>query len=307
MSNCLRSETVIIYQAHTTTPSSSSKEDTTSTRTKDKTQTRKPEKESKDNWEIGLFEIGDCCLCLYSFTCCSCAAASARSALDGSSWCVNTTCLSSALLRWLVRTAYDIEGDAHDDCWKGLCCPCCVINQALQTATKRGRPPIPEVGPEFNVNPRIAFQRRPCAELTYDACYALICWPCTAGLVAETVGMPFWFGACCASGFAMNSVMRYHYRIRPFMDNEWILDCMLPSLLISLNCITMYVTYPLAEWGFAFASLSETNARVNRHGCYGCGCCTTCSYLSDYIFTCTCTAREGRYLDRTNIDAVSGH
>jgi hypothetical protein len=57
-------------------------------------------------------------------------------------------------MRWMVRTGYNIEGNAHYDCWTGACCSPCAVNQMLQTVQKNGRVQVPQVGPNFNTNPR---------------------------------------------------------------------------------------------------------------------------------------------------------
>jgi Cys-rich protein (TIGR01571 family) len=85
------------------------------------------------NWEIGLCEIGDPLLCLLSFIAAPCAAAAARHYADQSSIIFNICCVNPIATRWLLRTAYDISGDAVDDMCIGTICFCCSINQVLKT------------------------------------------------------------------------------------------------------------------------------------------------------------------------------
>ncbi len=81
------------------------------------------------NWSIGLCEIGDIYLCLYSCLCPFCATASARSKLDSSPFMYNLFCLNHIVARWLIRSAYGIHGDHIEDLLCGLFCPLCSINQ----------------------------------------------------------------------------------------------------------------------------------------------------------------------------------
>jgi Cys-rich protein (TIGR01571 family) len=83
------------------------------------------------NWEIGLCEIGDPSLCLLSFIAPPCGAAVARHYLDQSPILFNICCLNPIAARWLIRTAYNINGDDVDDMCVGVFCPCCSINQVL--------------------------------------------------------------------------------------------------------------------------------------------------------------------------------
>lgn len=54
-----------------------------------------------DNFfSIGLCEIGDCKSCLYSWICCPCARAEARTKMDGSGCLYNFFCMDLAPLRF---------------------------------------------------------------------------------------------------------------------------------------------------------------------------------------------------------------
>ena len=84
------------------------------------------------NWKIGLLEIGEPSDCLYSFCAPPCASAAARNHLDQSSICFNIICLNPIAARWLIRTAYEIPGDANNDLLVGSLLCCCSINQVIR-------------------------------------------------------------------------------------------------------------------------------------------------------------------------------
>jgi hypothetical protein len=88
------------------------------------------------DWEIGLYDSGDVLYCFYSYFCCPCALASSRSYLDDSSWLYNIFCSKICITRWLIRSAYSIEGHVAYDVMASMCCPCCIVNQMLQTTMK---------------------------------------------------------------------------------------------------------------------------------------------------------------------------
>lgn len=90
-----------------------------------------------NNWTVGLCEIGTCTDCLLSFICPQIATAYARSYMDDSPLLFNICCLNPVAARWMIRTAYEINGDENDDICVGCCCICCSVNQMLQTSKKR--------------------------------------------------------------------------------------------------------------------------------------------------------------------------
>ena len=59
---------------------------------------------SENFFSIGLFEVGDCKSCAYSWLCCWCAKAEARTYLDGSGCLYNLFCMDLAPLRLFTRT-----------------------------------------------------------------------------------------------------------------------------------------------------------------------------------------------------------
>jgi Cys-rich protein (TIGR01571 family) len=261
-------------------------------------------KDQNAGWTIDVFQRGGTETCLYSWCCSCCAMGDIRSQLDGSNYYVSCCCISVPAMRWMVRTAYNIEGNAQWDCWTAYFCPCCSINQMLQTVQERGRAPVDGVGPEFNLNRRIGFNERNGPDLCWDAFYALLCLPCAVGLVMQNVGMPCWFGACCVNPFAATSILRYHNRIHACDDSENWCDCWFP--VVTAPCfLARFLLPPVTVFGsmvtpvsclFAFRNLVEENHRVHRTGFYGCNVVGCVSCCVSYCLTCTCKDPEGRYL-----------
>jgi hypothetical protein len=172
-----------------------------------------------DQFAIGLFEIGDCSLCLLSFLCPNVALGYARTALDGSDCLFNVVCMNPMALRWLVRSAYGI-GDTSlfcEDLVLSSVCSCCVINQLVQTTRAYGRPEeCHNVGQLHN---NTAFQNRNMNCLVFLAAYC--CAPIMMGKVMrDALGMPCPLGCLCVSPFAGRNILRYHYRIAPYTYND---------------------------------------------------------------------------------------
>lgn len=250
-------------------------------------------------WTIGLFEVGDhqdFCFALW----CPCAAkAFARNTLDGSDWWVNC-CMSVSASRFLVRTAYNIPGNAHWDCWVGTFCPCFAANQMFQTSKVKGR--IVNTGPDLNINDRIHLYGRSWRAVVYDCAYACLCLPCAIGYTLESSGVPFWFGACCFSPLAAVNVQRYTRKVRPLAGTEFLVDCYLPAVFIFgtpyiVGTATNYLVMP---W-FCQAFIDE-NARVDRPDCwYGCDVMSCLRHCYSFLKSgCTCPVHEGRYLSPQN-------
>jgi Cys-rich protein (TIGR01571 family) len=247
--------------------------------------------EDKD-WKIDLCECGDPILCCYSFLCPKCALADARSQLDGSSWFLNCCLISPIMARWMIRTAYDIPGNAHYDCWVGACLPCCAINQMLQTSKVYGSASIPNVGQQFLVNERVGINRRPLDNLIYDLCYSVFCNRCAIGYASMSVGIPFWLGCCCFNIFEVNSAIRHHRRLRPMWENEIWMDCVIPVA----SLLTNYTSY-FALIGYTTTLLAEENTIRNRTIGYGLDLPVCFQYGYDYYARgCLCSEPEGRYL-----------
>lgn len=113
-------------------------------------------------------------------------------------------------LRWLARTAYGIPGTDLDDFLLGCFCPCCSINQVLQTTKSYGYPP--KAGKAYN-------QQNFSSKLGSGSCshclQTFFCTPCTIGTIAEKgLGMPWWMGCTMLTPCSIRNIMRYHYRIK---------------------------------------------------------------------------------------------
>jgi hypothetical protein len=90
------------------------------------------------DWSHPLCFIGDCGTCLYAWCLPMCAAASARSAYDGSDCCFNLCCGTPAMLHNVVREGYGIQGSCMGDICVTACCHVCAINRMAQEVKIRG-------------------------------------------------------------------------------------------------------------------------------------------------------------------------
>jgi Cys-rich protein (TIGR01571 family) len=182
-------------------------------------------------WPIGLFEIGDCKSCLYSFFLLPCAFAQARRNMDESGFWVN--CLGNPpQLRWLMRSAYGIYGSPWGDALVPCFCTCCSVNQMLQTSMQYGIPAGHGIanlrGRWIHENPNLASLpaiqvaganvvpalRRPGAT-GKDYLYACLCMPCANATALEMgVGMPWYLGCCCMSNpMYTKNILRLQYKL----------------------------------------------------------------------------------------------
>ena len=161
------------------------------------------------NWEIGLFDTGDCKFCLFSFLCSPCAVASARSMLDNSPFCFNLLCLDHVTARWLIRTAYDIPADRENDCTVAFFCPCCTINQALQT-TNKYKNRFKESGESFGNTENWSASS---SKLSLEN---IFCMPCKmATILKKSMDLPWIIGFLCVRNTCLTqNLIRYHYRIK---------------------------------------------------------------------------------------------
>lgn len=112
--------------------------------------------------------------------------------------------------RHLIRSAYGIPGSECEDCYMTMFCPCCTINQMIQTTTAYGLP-TQDGGRMRNVN-QFTTEAGNC---TCGTCmYSLFCCPCAIGSTMEkAIGMNFWFGCCCVNMCTARNVVRYQYRL----------------------------------------------------------------------------------------------
>lgn len=189
---------------------------------------------------IGLFEIGDCSSCLCSYICCPCALASARSHLDDSVYVFNIACLPCCCItpvRWMIRTAYDIPGDAWGDCLRSVFCPCCTINQLLQTSYKRGNTSVS--GGVAHNSRDFSFFFGTCSNDLPTCCYTTLCVPCATGASLQVAtGMPYILGCCCVTPCGARNIIRYQYRLA----GDDVLDELCAPLAASLLLFSMFAT-----------------------------------------------------------------
>ena len=146
---------------------------------------------------------------LRSCCCTPCAIAQSRTHLDNSPCCFNLLALTPCVVRYLVRSAYNIPGTVMEDICVMTCCPICATNQIYQTTIDKGSP----------------VKNKPFVDDVLDqSCdgnqsisqffYGLLCTPCVVASTLETAfGMPYCFGFCCVNSCAMANIMRYHYRV----------------------------------------------------------------------------------------------
>jgi hypothetical protein len=150
--------------------------------------------------------------------------AQSRSYMDGSSCLFNFFCVSPVanrlsisylnkcrgltwINRWMIRTAYDIQGDACNgncfrtinfnifsddaDCYVATFCPCCTANQLYQTTKERGQA-VSNGGAVHNTD---EFRTSLGAGNFKDCLYSFFCMPCAVGSMMESgIGMPFYLG-----------------------------------------------------------------------------------------------------------------
>ena len=188
------------------------------------------------NWEIGLFECGSISDCI--FACCFPFIASSytRTLFDGSPFIFNIFCLGFIPTRYLIRTAYGINGSPIDDCSKGIFCSCCSANQLYQTVKKKGRLD------DYNTIKYNYFESHQNASLCIDYCKAMVLFQCyTAKALEISVGMPYLMGFCCMNPCSGRNTIRYHYRID---GHDIIEECLLPACLFTLASASLGCGFP---------------------------------------------------------------
>jgi Cys-rich protein (TIGR01571 family) len=184
-----------------------------------------------------------------------------------------TLCLSpfvsvSLSLRWLARTAYGIPGTASDDLLTGCFCPCCSVNQIIQTTKAYGNPP--NSGTAFNqrlfTSPLVSTDPSSCSTCLESFC----CTPCTIGTIAERgLGMPWWMGCVCLTPCSVRNLIRYHYRLK---GNDLMEELCLPcSLYSTASCLALcfYCFSPcicLAMCPTYVSFVSQLSQETETHG-----------------------------------------
>lgn len=203
--------------------------------------------DQKGEFDVGLFAVGQLSSCLCAYVCCPCALASARSHMDDSSYAFNLACLPVYCIppvRWMIRTGYDIPGDAWSDCYLSVFCPCCVLNQLLQTAYKRGNTSILG-GHDANVR-EFNFFFGACSNDFVSCFYSSVCCPCSTGSSLQTaLGMPYVFGCCCMTPCAARNVLRYQYRLRGDDISEELLGPIAASVALYGLFVTPLMVLPI--------------------------------------------------------------
>ncbi len=169
--------------------------------------------QQKRSFTIGLFEVGKCTSCMFSFCCTPCAIAQARSALDGSNGWFNMCFVPAPVVRWFIRSAYGIDGSASSDILTTCCFTPCAANQMYQTAVALG-PPTTDSGHRYNNQNWRTRTDEGCLTTMKNCCYATFCPHCaTAAALQTAFDMPFWFGLCCMNPCVATNFIRYQYRI----------------------------------------------------------------------------------------------
>lgn len=204
-----------------------------------------PETPQVSQFSVPLCGIGNIGGCLYSYLCTQCAMGTARHALDGSDCMVTCFNINPVLLRWTTRSAYNIPGNAWEDCIAGVFCPCCTVNQVLQTTQQFGRP-NGTVGPEHNYHMFHAISND---DFCGHCLYASFCLPCAIGTsLQQSMDMPFILGCFCANFCIARNLLRYHYRLK---GDDCLEDCLAPYGLFAMTyCISPMIpcfaccTYP---------------------------------------------------------------
>lgn len=191
-------------------------------------------------WLVGLCECGDCGNCCYSYCCLPFVFGEVKSMVDGSDYFFNSHYsgigFNPMVTRWLVRSAYGIEGSSCEDCLVTyFCCPC-AANQLYQTVDRLGHPTT-EGGRYFNIEADIQ------PECTcVECCYVCACPCCMVGDSLKTaLEMPWCMGCCCVSPCAASQLLRYQYRIK---GSDIKADLILPSVYASCPCFI----YCLIMW-----------------------------------------------------------
>jgi hypothetical protein len=172
-----------------------------------------------------------------SVCCCLVAVGTAKTHTDDSECLFNCCCFGPVPTRWLIRTAQGIKGDSYSDCAVGTFCPCCTVNQMLQTSVQRGNP-FPNAGREANTKPWNTSVPSSLYSNGFSGCFetlgtfifALLCLPCSTGsLMEESVGMPCCLACLCVNPFAARNLVRYQYRVEGMDVQE---ECCYPSCIL---------------------------------------------------------------------------
>ena len=199
-------------------------------------------------WSITLCAPGACTDCMYAYCCTPCALAQARTNLDGTSCCLNFLLGNAISMRWMIRTAYGIQGDECSDCFTTLCCPCCVVNQMYQTTKTLGDPFGPMPGAHMERGQEWASANEPCD--CGSCCCACFCMYCAQGrILQDSMGMSSWMGCCCVNPCFARNMVKVHYRVGKADDdccNDALIPCLI-SLPVGGIAVYPYLVYFLMQ------------------------------------------------------------
>lgn len=183
------------------------------------------------------------------------------------------------IVRFLVRSAYNIPGSACEDCLMTSFCTPCSINQMYQT-TKAYGPPNSHSGSKFNVG---SFTPQGNSFDCGKFCYACCCLPCAIGNSLESsVGLPCIFGCLCGNICLARNLTRYQYRLS---GSDCVDDCFIPWMFMALSCClvsTSIFCFPCAAAAYSYTAaiasqiLNESTTRNSMVGRT-----TAAPYLSD--------------------------
>lgn len=170
----------------------------------------------------------------------------------------------------MMRSAYGIGkiDDCSEDCAYSTCCSCCVANQLLQTTKMLGNP-TSNGGVNYNTtNFNNSFTQGDGA-LQRCLC-SFFCVPCMMGKIMEdSIGMPFWLGCFCVNPFAGRNIMRYHYRIRPYYNDDNTEELLIPLGAYCVNHAVRGVLPVISDIvfrGAIAAAIMQMAVEVNIRG-----------------------------------------
>ena len=173
-------------------------------------------------------------------------------------------CFFVFVCSWLVRNSYGIQGDACNDCWTAIFCPCCSANQLYQTTKQYGSIST-DGGLIHNTGTWINNYG---SGTLHDCIYAFFCMPCSNGKILErSIGMPWYMGCLCTNACTARNLIRYQYRIA---GNDVLEECAVPYALkffgdITQSCIPFiwFIIYGIFVVG-TMQQLKEVESRSNQ-------------------------------------------
>jgi hypothetical protein len=114
-------------------------------------------------------------------------------------------------------------------------CPCCTLNQLYQTIQSRGSVVV-DTGSEYHTRSwePVNFNSEG-VDVFGTFVYSYFCNPCSNGQAMQmSLGMPFVLGCCCVNSFTAHNLIRYQYRIKPYVQRDFFDECLLPCILVNL-------------------------------------------------------------------------